>query len=334
MYLTWSDWDAGRKAFVVRLASSSDLGKTWKTTVVNDNTDGRDPNNPAVAVTRDGIVGVVWNDRRDDPANRCWRLYGAVSTDGGETFLPNVKLGDAPTCTNAPANWVLNAWYQYDNWTEPARPRPGFGLTAMVPVRFPNGGDTQGLVADADGTFHAAWINGATGTLQLWYTAFAVDSQLVAQVRAGNAAHSASPAAEAVPAGSVDVTQELTFEVSDPKIDFARGTLEVSMRVVNPTTRAVRGPIDVIIERLTRPRDKAMGLANFKVANADDQRDSVGARWTFEAGPGGVLAAKGKTAPRVLRFTFTGGVPTAPEGYFEPAFRILAREGGSVTGPR
>ena len=325
LYLTWTDWDAERKAYVVRLARSSDLGKSWTTTVVNDNTNGRDPGNPALTVNRDGIVGVIWNDRREDPNNQCWRLYGAVSTNGGETFLPNVKLSDAPTCTNAPGNWVLSAWAQYDNWTTPTAPRPGFGVTAYVPVRFPSGGDTQGLAADADGTFHAAWINGVTGTLQLWYTAFTVDPRLVATVRERNAAHTTAAAAVA-PAGKVDVTQELTFEVSRPTIDFDRGTLEVTVRVVNPTTRPMREPIDVNLERLTKPGDRPIGLANFKAANADNGETGIGAVWSFQSEPGGILAPKGKTSPRVLRFTFTGGVPREPDGYFEPTFRILARE--------
>jgi hypothetical protein len=324
LYLVWTDWDAERKTYVVRLARSSDLGKSWTTSVVNDNTNGRDPGNPALAVNRDGIVGVVWNDRRDDAKNQCWRLYGTISTNGGESFLPNVKLSDAPTCTNEPGNWVLDAWSQYDNWTTPSEPRPGFGVTASVPVRFPNGGDTQGLAADADGTFHAAWINGATGTLQLWYTAFAVDPQVVAAARARNAAHT-SIATTVVPAGKVDVTQELTFEVSHPTIDFARGSLEITMRVVNPTTRAMHEPIEIILERLTRPGDKSMGLADFKPVNADNGGAGIGAAWTFNAEADSVLAPKGKTSPKVLRFTFTGGVPREPEGYFEPTFRILAR---------
>jgi hypothetical protein len=282
-------------------------------------------------VSPDGIVGVIWNDRRDDPKNRCWKLYGAISTDGGETFLPNVKLSDAPTCTNEPNNWGLSAWDQYDNWTEPERPRPGFGLTAMVPVRFPSGGDTQGLVAGADGTFHAAWINGETGVLQLWYTSFVVDSLVVATMRARNAEHASGSAAAPVPAGRVDVTQELTFEMRDPKIDFAHGTLEVSMRVVNPTIRCMRGPLDVIADRLISPAAKAMGLENFKVANADNKQDGVGASWTFPAGPSEALPPHGKTPPRILRFSFTGGVPMEPEGYFEPAFRIFARDNPSGT---
>jgi hypothetical protein len=330
IYLTWSDWDAKRKAMVVRVASSDDLGKSWKTTIANDNTNERDPNNPAIAVSPEGIVALVWNDRRDDPKNQCWRLYGTISTNGGETFLPNVKLSDAPTCTNAPDNWVLSAWDQYDDWTDPTRPRPGFGLTAMVPVRFPNGGDTQGLVADADGFFHAAWINGQTGALQLWYTKFAVDSQLVAIVRAQNAASTAGPAAAPVPPGRVDVTQELRFVMSEPKIDFAHGIIEVSMRVLNPTTRCVRGPLDVVADRLLSASAKAMGLAKFKVANADNKQDSVGASWTFSVGASEFLPPRTKTPPRVLRFTFTGGTPAEPDGYFEPAFRIFARDNSAI----
>ncbi|HEV8197956.1 MAG TPA: sialidase family protein [Gemmatimonadales bacterium] len=323
IFLVWSDWDAGRNVNVIRLGWSDDLGKSWKSSVVNDDSSGRDPGNPAVAVSRDGVVGVIWNDRRDDPNNQCWRLYAAVSTDGGATFKPNVKLSDAPTCTNAPGNWVLSAWYQYDYWSVPDQPRPGFGLTAMVPTRFPNGGDTQGLAADAAGVFHAAWINGATGSLQLWYTAFAVDSGLLATVRTENAQHATGTATAAVPAGAVDLTQELIFEVSAPTIDFAHGTLEVVMRVVNPTARVVKGPIEVRVDRLLSESDNAMGLANFKVANADNGQDGIGASWTWSLAPGGTLAPKGKTPPRVLRFRFTGGIPREPQGYFQPAFRIF-----------
>lgn len=324
LYLVWSDWDERRGAFVIRLAASSDLGRSWRTTVVSDDASGRDPDNPAVAVSRDGIVAVTWNDRRDDPANRCWRLYGAISVDGGDSFQPNVKLSDAPTCTNTPANWILDARYQYDDWSAPGRPRPGFALTAYVPVRFPNGGDTQGLVADAAGVFHAAWINGETGTLQLWYTTFMVDSTLVARVRARNAA-STTGAAESPPAGMVELTQELAFEVSDPKIDFERGTLEVSMRVTNPTAHAVRGPIEVVLDRVASEGSKAMGLEKLKAANADNRQAGVGARWRFVADAPGGLPPGGKTRSRVLRFTFEGGIPSEPLGYFDPAFRIFAR---------
>jgi hypothetical protein len=97
------------------------------------------------------------------------------------------------------------------------------------------------------------------------------------------------------------------------------------MRVVNPTSRAFRGPIEVVVDRLTSQRDKAMGLDSFRVANGDGGGQGIGATWVFAVGSEGLLAPKAKTSPRVLRFSFTGGIPERPEGYFEPAFRVFAR---------
>jgi hypothetical protein len=326
MYLVWSEWDGGKKRYVVTVARSSDLGKTWATTAVNDDSTDHDPSNPAIAVNADGVVAVVWNDRRDDPKGECWRLYGALSIDGGERFGKNVKMSDAPTCTNSRGNWQLDTWYQLDNWTDPEHPLPGFGLTAFVPVRFPNGGDTQGLVADRDGRFHAAWINGQTGVMQLWLTDFEVEPSLTERLRAANAAK-VSASKTAPPPGRTDLTLQLELDVSRPAIDFEKGELSLSVRVKNPTAHPVRGPFDVVVARFLTPRAHAMGLAHFRVANADDHGEGDGARWTFSAGPGEILPAGGKTPPRVFKFAFDGGLPDRPDGYFEPGFFIYGRAG-------
>ena len=154
------------------------------------------------------------------------------------------------------------------------------------------------------------------------------DSSLVASARQAVGQHTAPDSGTGtvdVPPGAVEVTQELTFELDAPAIDFARGSLQVTMRVVNPTARPIRGPIEVRLDRLTSDRDQAMGLERFRVANADNGKEGVGAAWTFSAGQTNVVPPNGKTEPRVLRFSFTGGVPPEPHGYFEPAFRIFAR---------
>ena len=104
--------------------------------------------------------------------------------------------------------------------------------------------------------------------------------------------------------------------MSDPRIDFAAGVLVVTMRVVNPTSRAVLGPIDIVVDRLMNQRDRALGLTDFKVANADRGGTGDGARWTFQTGPGAVLQPHGKTPSKVLRFSFTGGIPAQPNGTF------------------
>lgn len=324
IYVVWSEWNAAKKRYAVEVARSSDLGKTWATAIVNDDATDHDPSNPAIAVNGDGIVAVIWNDRRDDANGECWRLYGALSADGGESFGRNVKLSDAPTCTNTPGNWQLDTWAQTDSWSDPKHPMPGFGLTAFVPVRFPNGGDTQGLVADREGRFHAAWIDGRTGVLQLRLNDFSVEPGLVAAVRSANAA-GVSDSKEPPPAGGADLTQRLELDVSHPAIDFERGELSVTVRVKNPTAEPVRGPIDLVMAKMLNWRAKAMGLANFRVSNADDRGTGDGARWTFSAGPGEVLAPGGLTPSRVLKFSFDGGIPNRPDGYFEPVFHLYGR---------
>ncbi len=325
LYLGYIEYEGGR--FLVKVARTDDLGKTWATTTVSDDTTGHDPSNAALAVNRDGVVAVIWNDRRDDPKGDCFRLYGAISVDGGDRFLPNAALSAVPACPNTPPNWQLSAWYQYDDWSDPLHPRPGLGLTAMVPVRFPNGGDTHGLAADRDGVFHAAYIDGRRGGMDLWLVDFAVDSGLVSQVRGRNAA-ATTTAADPEPSGWDDVTQELELVVGSPRIDFAAGRLAVSLRVANRTGRPARGPLTVVVDQLLdRPASQAMGLRNFRVANADSGGTGKGASWTFEVPADGVLRRGERSRPRTLEFRFDGGVPAEPEGYFEPKFRIYARGG-------
>lgn len=73
-----------------------------------------------------------------------WVRFSA-SLDGGETWLPSVRVS-----TDA-------------NLVNPAEKETRF-----------NGGDTAGLTADADGVFHACWIDNRAGVHQMWTTTVAV----------------------------------------------------------------------------------------------------------------------------------------------------------------
>lgn len=104
IYFVAPDYDFSIDRYVVRVWRTSDFGKTWSTAVASDAPRG-DVGNPAIAVNRDGVVAITWNDRRDDPNFRCWQLYAAISTDDGEHFLPAQRLSRQQTCTNQPRNW-------------------------------------------------------------------------------------------------------------------------------------------------------------------------------------------------------------------------------------
>jgi hypothetical protein len=329
IYILWSDYDVALKRNVVRLVYSSDLGKTWGSTMVDDNTTDTDPNNPTIAINNDGVVAVVWNDRRDDPKDACWRLYGAISIDGGEHFMKNAKLSDAPTCPNAPKNWQLMAFAAVDpNADVGQQLLPEIGVTPLIPTRWPNGGDTYGLVADAAGNFHTAWINGRTGTLQLWQTDLAVDAAVVARMRATEQSKPASAVPSEwppAPAGCEDVSTVVGLKVTKPEIDFTKHSLSFAVQLSNPTDRTIQGPIDVIIARLVTPRAGAMGLQNLRIANADAGGTGIGASWRFS----GSLAPRSTSTSKIFRFSFDGGIPEIPAGYLEPKIRICAKGGGT-----
>jgi hypothetical protein len=287
--------------------------------VASDATHG-DVANPAISVNRDGVVAVTWNDRRDDPEAKCWQLYAAISIDGGEHFRPAQRLSRQPTCTNRAENWETfgSAFNSDQSGQYLALVQTG----ATVPARFPNGGDTQGLAADGAGVFHAAWISGETGVMQLWHTSFQIEPALVLQLRSrGVSATPNALASEPVPAGMEDVTHDVVFKVTNTKLDFAACTYSITLEIENQSGRPIYGPLRAVMLHFLNPRDNGLGLRNLAVANADSGGPGVGATWTFEV-PGGVLAPGARSSPRLLRFNFEGGIPAIPEGYLMPGFRV------------
>lgn len=149
VYVAWGDVRSGRTE--IMLSSSSDRGVTWSAPVkVSDAPPGAsgeagpDQFMPTVAVNKNGIVGVLWYDRRDSDDNLSYYARFSASTDGGATWLPSVLVSEAPN---------------------KAEGKSGTGVTS---------GDTAGLAASADGIFHALWVDNRTGVQQVWTSAITV----------------------------------------------------------------------------------------------------------------------------------------------------------------
>ena len=81
----------------VRLSSSRDGGQSWSVPVrVNDDATLSDQFHPWIAAHPDGLISLVWLDRRRDPLNVDYDVFYTNTADG-QMFLPGAKVNSAPS---------------------------------------------------------------------------------------------------------------------------------------------------------------------------------------------------------------------------------------------
>jgi hypothetical protein len=296
VYLVWVETAGERHD--IRVIHSSDNGKTWsKPVTVADDTGPVEDANPTIAVNNRGVVGVSWNDRRAHKDD-CYDLYFSASLDGGETFLPNVTTGRKPTCPLAAGNWKPRAEVSAYPKTEEGLSVEGQGLNVlMISTRFPGGGDTQGLDSDSDGIFHAAWIDGSSGVMQLAATSFTVTGEVHAPVRTER-----------------DVSTQVKLVAKDCVFDWKSNGFSCRMHLENKSPLSVTGPFTVELESMR------VNLTDFRVDNADNHQSLEGARWSF-ASP--ELSPDATSEERLFRWQFKG-VPKEPEYPFM-MFKVVTK---------
>ncbi len=314
LYAVWGDLRSGRKE--VYLSFSSDQGKTWSAaTTVNDDRPRADladtPDNfmPTVAVNSAGIVGVMWYDRRDHADNLGYWPRFSASLDGGETFLPSVRVSEAPMDLQNPKQVTLTA-HSIGGGT---RVGGGSSIQLWFGVDFMqfSGGHTSGLATSADGTFRPVWVDNRTGLAQLWTAAVTVAGKAIL-----NGDEELSDLA--------DVTDKVELVFGRPVYDRARQVVTVEAHVLNTSKQALKGPFMV---RLVSLRSR-VGVA--EVANADNKCERAGAVWNFTSQlDQGSLPAGARSKPRQLEFRLrelpeAGRSPEALFRMIEARARVFA----------
>ncbi len=94
LYAVFMDKPSGGDADIF-CSRSTDQGETWSTPIrINDDPQGNgtDQFHPWIAVNQDGVISVIFYDRRNDPSNLAFDLYFTQSYDGGQTFTPNKRI--------------------------------------------------------------------------------------------------------------------------------------------------------------------------------------------------------------------------------------------------
>jgi hypothetical protein len=95
-YINYSANPFGADNADIFVTKSTDNGVTWNNlspTRVNDDVTQNDQWMSDISVDNQGRVWIFWYDSRNDAANMLTETYGAVSTDGGETFT-NFKISN------------------------------------------------------------------------------------------------------------------------------------------------------------------------------------------------------------------------------------------------
>jgi hypothetical protein len=281
LYVVYLDRIGDRPQLVV--SYSSDKGKTWSSPrLVSDGTSwAQGPESLFgrffVAVNQSGVVGVVWEDRRDSTMNGKGRhVRFAASLDGGDTWSPSVRVSDVPTVSEATEKWYASV-----------SDKPWESKTAFEVARFNDGGHTIGMATDASGAFHLIWSDGRTGISQLWTATVRVPGTPMKFGDANLAQLS-------------DLSSKVKIEVIGSSFDQATNRITVRTRLRNLSNDTLAGALKVrallmISEATTSGTAAALGTEN--------RVTGPGAIWDFSSlTPAGALLPNAFTQERTLVF--------------------------------
>jgi hypothetical protein len=272
IYIAWPDARSGRCEIL--FSTSGDRGRTWTLpTRVNDDPErggnsGPDDFQPVVAVNREGIVGVLWYDRREARENLEWAPRFRASLDGGQTFLPSVGFRDAGMrfFKENPVELVSRT---VGGGNFPIR--AGGIIQATVGYYGPPsllGGETAGLAADAAGVFHALWVDNRTGIRQVW----------TAPIRVGG---TVTKNGSKDLASLDDVSSDVAVLFSDTTLDKTKQVVTAKVFIQNTSDSDLRTPLKLRVLRL----ESRIGLPEFR--NADNGYPGPGAVFDFSSATGG-----------------------------------------------
>ncbi len=281
IYVAWPDSRSGRCEIL--FSTSTDRGRTWsQATKINDDrargtNSGPDDFQPVIAVNREGVVGVLWYDRRDSRDNLGWAPRFSASLDGGQTFLHSAGfegsgmrffqdktaqfMGRAILGGSLPMRrgGVIQAFVGYCCWSDAL------------------GGETAGLTADASGGFHALWVDNRTGIRQVWTAPITVDGTVVKNGSKDLAVLD-------------DVSSDTALLLSDIQFDRVSQTITANAYIQNTSESTLLNPLKLRVLRL----DSKLGVPEF--TNADNDRKDSGAVFDFSSSVHGNTLRPGQTS--------------------------------------
>jgi hypothetical protein len=306
VYAAWADGRYGRTQIL--LSYSTDKGRTWsKPQLVSDDqpTIGDGPDNfmPVVAVNADGVVGVMWYDRRDTAGTLGFYTRFTASLDGGDTWLPSVRVSEAPRTIDEHGSVVVRGYVLGAD---------GPPLVVLRRYEWIAGGHTAGLAADSNGVFHPFWVDNRTGISQIWTSSVTVR---------GTAMRNGSIEL----AKLQDVSRATSLQLTNCAHESAGNIVSCSARLKNISKVALEGPRKVRVIALKSELGEPI------ILNAGNGHSGAGAVWDFTGKvKEGTLQPDEMSDGVQLRFKISKARPFRQGNLFKTSFvemdvRVLGR---------
>jgi hypothetical protein len=281
IYIVWSDYRTG--AYRLLFSYSNDRGKTW---IPARQLDPNVPQwvsqyQPAIAVNRDGVVGVTWFDTRNSVGhdNKQYDEYFAASVDGGETFSAPVRVSSGTSSPFGRGNLTMQA----DSWGYKGETRISF-ISAVS--RWPAGGDYMALTTDREGIFHPFWVDARTGTFQIQTARVTVSEKTTDEtntdrkttVSTDSDPEKYTPQPAEVNASLLDKV-ELLFDPTS--YDPVTRVLEVPLRLRNISHSTIYGPITLEVTKFGSGLSDELREFTPSILNAANHKEREGATFDF-----------------------------------------------------
>ena len=282
IYMAWTDARSGHARIL--FTYSSDRGDTWSLPRVVDDiplnlTFTPDSFMATLAVNKDGIVGLSWNDRRENPDNIGYFTRFAASLDGGESWLPSVRVSEQPARFRQGLEGETISAYATGLDGESGPPTIRIARSGEF-----HAGDTAGLRADASGVFHALWVDNRNGRDEVYSAPITVQGKV--------AKHGSEDLS-----GLSEISDRVAFEIQDVAYDTKTQSIAMQAALHNKSKAPVKGRL--IVRALSL--ESQAGTAN--IVNADNAVTGVGAVFDFShLVENGNLEPKNSTRARTIKF--------------------------------
>jgi len=134
----------------IMLTYSVNQGKNWTEPILVRKYTNSEPATknsftgvPNIIVNQKGVVGITWQDRKDDPESKAQYYYFTASLDGGNTFIEPKRVSTAKS-------------------------NPQSSLNGFSGQRYSSGGDYTGLAVKKNGNFVTVWSDARDGRFALF----------------------------------------------------------------------------------------------------------------------------------------------------------------------